>query len=140
MTDKSNLLNDLFFQDDRKIEISKNKKDFYVDNDELHNEVIRCKSNDTCSTKLAEMFQKLAYRVSFMPAFKYYNDSDRKDCVQHAVYRMIEQYREFDTDRGTNAFSFFTQTALNGLRAGWNIIKKNSKDTVRFDMIFDESI
>ncbi|AFF28110.1 gp112 [Sphingomonas phage PAU] len=140
MTNQNNILNELFNSSDRKIKIAQNKKNFYVNNDELHNEIVKCKKLDECSPKLAAMFKKLAYRVSFMPAFRYDNEDDRNDCVQHAILVMMTNFRDFDETRGTQAFSFFTTTAMNGLRAGWNVIKKNSKNTIRFDMIFNESV
>lgn len=135
-----NILKDLFYASDRKIEIQTNKKNFYVDNQTLYNEIVICKESGQTTKKLAEMFQKMAIRVSWMPAFRYDNDDDRNDCVSHAVYVMLMNYDKYDESRGTNVFSFFTSTAMNGLRAGWNEIKKHAMITDRFDMIFEENV
>lgn len=134
------LYRDLFYHEDRKIERKTNKKEFYVKNEDLENETLKCIETDVPSTELAKMFQKLAYRVSFMPAFRYDTTDDRNDCVQHAVMVMLNEYRKYDITRGKNCFSFFTSVAVNGLRQGWNILKKNAQETLRFDMIFEESI
>lgn len=134
------LYRDLFYTEDKKIQKAKGAKDYYVKNDDLHPEVVACQETMIPSDKLCRMLQKIAYKVSYMPKFRYDNQEDRDDCVQHAVMIMIQYYHKFDPSRGTNCFSFFTQIAVNGLQAGWNLLKKNASETVRFDMVFDESV
>lgn len=134
------LYRDLFYHEDRRLEKTNNKKEFYVNNDELQEEVLECMRTGVPSTKMSVMFQKMAYRVSFMPQFRYDTADDRNDCVQHAVMVMLSKYHDFEVERKTNCFAFFTQVAMNGLRAGWNVLKKNAMETVRFDMVFEESV
>lgn len=147
ITTDQNILRDLFHHADRKIEIKENKKNFYVKDEVLKAETVKCKKSGEISSELAIMFRKLAYRVSFMPAFRYDTEDDRNDCIQHAVLQMmtsgIDKYDEFRKTKDgklINTFSYFTEVAMNGLRAGWNEIKKHSNRTERIDLIFEENI
>lgn len=110
----------------------------YINNDELMDELRKSKALGKPTQRLTEMFQLLARRVS--GSFIYDSNEDRYDCVLHSFTILMEKWNKFDFEKNTNAFSFYTQVALNGLRAGWNLLNGKKKYTVSIDRIFIESV
>ena len=110
----------------------------YVNNDELRQEIAICKERGELSEKLSAMFLKICTKLS--GAFIYDNNEDRHDCVMEAYIQLSRKYVKIDLSKNTNAFSYCTQIALNGLRAGWNKLAKSRKDTISINHIFDDSI
>lgn len=111
---------------------------YYVINDELVEELKKSRNNGEPTKELSDMFSKLALKVS--GSYIYDSNDDRYDCVGHAYMILMEKWNKWNPDENTNAFSFYTQVALNGLRAGWNILNRKKKFTVSIDNIFEENI
>jgi len=110
----------------------------YLDNDDLVRELRNSRALGAPTAELANMFNLIASRVS--RKFTYDNYMDREDCISTAVEIMLKKYDKFDFGLQTNAFSYYTQIALNGLYYGWNQIAKNRSCTYSIDRIFQEPI
>ena len=59
----------------------------YVNNNELREELIRCKASGELTEKAILMFQQIAKRLS--TKLKYTNPMDREDCISQAVLDCI---------------------------------------------------
>lgn len=110
----------------------------YINAKEFANELKSCQDKETLSPKMYKLFQLLARKCS--GSFIYNNNEDRMDCISTAVMIMAQSYMKFDFNKKVeaNAFSYFTSVAFNGLRAGWNALNKQQKNTYRIDQIFNE--
>ena len=110
----------------------------YINNDMLVTEWKKSEELDRATDELSRMFQILAKKVS--GSFIYDSNDDRYDCVQHAYVCLMSNWKKIDLERRTNAFSYFTQIALNGLRQGWNTLNGKKKQTISISRIFEEDV
>lgn len=112
----------------------KKTKKNYMDADEFREEIIECRKTNEISEQLGEFFQLLCQRNS--GAFMYVDETDRQDCIQTAVLQCVKAFTKYDINTSTNAFSYFTMVAINGLRAGWNKMHRNKSREYRLSDIF----
>lgn len=113
-------------------------KNHYVQNDKLVEELKKSRANGRPTEKLSIMFKLIAQNRT--RKFPYKNEDDRKDCVSTAVEIMLKKFDKFDLERNTNAFSYYSQVAINGLFYGWNQLNSKAPVTYSIDQIFSESV
>lgn len=115
-----------------------NKSNHYINNDMLVEELRKSKELGKPTLELVDMFKKLSRKIS--GSFIYDNEEDRIDCVMFSLTVLLEKWDKYDLTKDTNAFSYYTQIALNGLRAGWNQLNSKKSKTVSLDAIFEEPV
>ena len=110
-------------------------KEYYINNKEFTNEIIRCKhgllSTETgyqhiageLSEKAIEYFIILANRAILKLRFS--NPLDKEDCIQAALLDLIRYWKNFNEDKSNNAFAYFTQIAKNGYAKEYKKIYKH---------------
>lgn len=106
-----------------------------VSNKELIEELIKSKIKPT--ERLWFLLQALIKNF-----YRKYYDSEYLDVASDALIHCIEQRDKFDIERGTSAFSFFTQIALNVLFQ--NNLKRSRRvsynNRIKFGNEFDEGV
>lgn len=110
-------------------------KEYYINNKEFTNEIIRCKhgllNTETgyqhiageLSEKAIEYFIILANRAILKLRFS--NPLDKEDCIQAALLDLIRYWKNFNEDKSSNAFAYFTQIAKNGYAKEYKKIYKH---------------
>lgn len=121
------------------------KKEGYLPNPELVEEVIRCQDDGKVSVELATMFRLLAERTSTHRFFVRY--PFREDLVSEGTLICIEKFDKFDRNRLPegqdipNAHAYFTSIIFNKFRAflSAEYKQKNIKDEMRLANEMDPS-
>ena len=83
-----------------------------IDNKKLFAEIIQSKKQNSLTPELIDYFIKLANHAIRQLTFT--DPRDREDCIQSALFDLIKYWRDFDRDKSSNAFAYFTQMAKNG--------------------------
>ena len=94
----------------------------YLNNKDLYNEVVVSLKNDELTDEAEKMFILLVDRIS--RKFYYASDADKWDCYQTAILHIFSNWRNFNPDKGTNAFAYFTEIVKRGFATGWGQITK----------------
>ena len=98
----------------------------YLKNKEFYQEIIKCKELDELTPIASDMFILLGNRT--IKKMKYYNPSDREDCLQTGLMSMFSNWRNFDPEKSTNAFAYFTEIFKRGMAKGFNELYKLKGD------------
>ncbi len=98
----------------------------YLKNKEFYQEIIKCKELDELTPIASDMFILLGNRT--IKKMKYYNPSDREDCLQTGLMSMFSNWRNFDPAKSTNAFAYFTEIFKRGMAKGFNELYKLKGD------------
>ena len=93
----------------------------YVNNESLRLELILSHNRDELTSKCVDMFLLMIEKIQ--SSFKYVNYQDKEDCASHAMFVILDKWRQFNIDR-QNAFAWFTRVIYNGIYAGWNELNK----------------
>jgi DNA-directed RNA polymerase specialized sigma subunit len=101
----------------------------YLSNKELCAEIIHCKETNIMSNEAITMITLMATRLS--RKFSYRQEEDRKDCIQQAVIDCFLYYRNFDPEKSTNAFAYFTQIIKNGFAKAWRHLYQDIPSTAK---------
>lgn len=112
---------------------SKNKKTkdnkYYIDNEKLEEEVIKCKESGIISDELVKMFYTLIARLNRVN--RYNHPDEYKDYESKAMLSLLTMFHKFDPEKG-KAFSLFSNQTIFGLGAGYNELHpKKYRGTVR---------
>ncbi len=78
----------------------------YLNNKELHKELIYCQAKGHFSNKLYKMSKLIIDNLTVK--YSYIDESVREDCKGFAMEKCYTNYHKFDADRG-QAFTFMTQ-------------------------------
>ena len=78
-----------------------------VANTELSYEIIVCKGTGKLSKRAESLFITLASNAQIK--FTYYNEQDKDDCLQDALYRMLTKWQSYNPEKTPNAFAYFTE-------------------------------
>lgn len=103
----------------------------YVKNKDLLAEIIKSKEQDQLTSKAMEMLMKMAREIS--KVFKYKYEEDREDCISYAIEDILKYWRNFDPNKSSNAFAYYTQMIKNGFGKGWRAlypIKESKKVSI----------
>lgn len=89
----------------------------YVKNSDLLREICVSKEQGKLTPEALRMLQKMAKECTKM--LRYKDEEDKFDCLQSAMLDILKYWNRFDPTKSSNAFSYFTQVAKNGLCKGW---------------------
>lgn len=84
----------------------------YVNNKEFTAAVIECLKDDDLNDYVVDCFIKIANRAVLRLYFK--DPLDKEDCIAAALCDMVKYWRNFNPEKSTNAFAYFTQIATHG--------------------------
>lgn len=91
------------------------KKNFYINNEELLKEVMIYKKDGILTEELGRMLLQIANHYSTKGNFSGY--TWRNDMVSDAVLTCIKYLNSFNPDKSKNAFAYITQICKNSFRA-----------------------
>lgn len=98
----------------------------YLKNKDLLQEIVESKKNNKLTPKAQEMFVLLANKT--IQKMRYYNPEDKKDCMQTGLMDMFANWHNFDVNKSTNAFAYFTEIFKRGLAREYNTLYKRKGD------------
>ncbi len=96
------------------------RKRNYLNNKDLLEEIKRSKELDELTPKALEFLMLLADKTS--RKLSYTDPQDRQDCIASAYMDLFRYWRNFNPEKSTNAFAYFTEIAKRGFAKGWNKI------------------
>lgn len=85
----------------------KNDKEFYIDPDDLKNEVEVTQRNKQCTDKLATYLITLHKKVLNFPAFRSYSIDEKNEMMSYSLERFMKR-GIYTADVNKNLFSYFT--------------------------------
>lgn len=98
----------------------------YLKNKDFLAEIIESKKNDELTNNAQQMMILLGNRT--IKKMKYYNPTDRDDCLQTGLMVMFQNWRNFDESKSHNAFAYFTEIFKRGIARGYNELYKKKGD------------
>ncbi len=98
----------------------------YLNNKELYIEIIISKAQGRLTRNAEKMLEILAKKT--IKKMRYYSNDDKLDCYQSGLLDMFENWYNFNEDKSTNAFAYFTEIFKRGLAKGWNNLYKKKGD------------
>jgi hypothetical protein len=101
----------------------------YVNNADLLRELELSRAQDKLTSKIIDMFYMMIDRIQRKLFYK--DDNAREDCKAGAMLNIVEKWKQFDINEGTNAFSYFTSIIFNALAASWN---RNEKRPIHISL------
>jgi len=105
------------------------RKRNYLNNKDLLAEIIASKEQDELTPKALKMLMMLADRSS--NRLPYNNPDDKQDCIAWAYMDLYKYWRNFNPEKSTNAFAYFTEICKRGFAKGWNALHpKKYKGTI----------
>lgn len=119
----------------------KSKKNYYLNNDELREEILKCKKSKIASDKLGKMFQLIVENVA--RNFFWPDPDDGLDCKANALFDLCNgfwKYEKYNTKTGmeNSAFAFCTQIAFFGIAGANRILHpKKYEGTISLTCISD---
>jgi DNA-directed RNA polymerase specialized sigma subunit len=94
------------------------RKRNYLNNRDLLEEIVLSKEKDELTPKALEFLMLLADKCS--NRLTYRNPEDKQDCIAYAYMDLYRYWRNFNPEKSTNAFAYFTEIAKRGFAKGWN--------------------
>lgn len=94
------------------------RKRNYLNNRDLLEEIVKSQKQDELTATALKMLMMLADRSS--KRLSYANPDDRNDCIAYAYMDLYRYWRNFNPEKSTNAFAYFTEIAKRGFAKGWN--------------------
>ena len=85
----------------------KNDKEFYINPDELKNEVELTQRNKQCTDKLATFLINLHKKVLNFPAFRNYSIDEKTEMMSYSLERFLKR-GIYTADINKNLFAYFT--------------------------------
>jgi DNA-directed RNA polymerase specialized sigma subunit len=98
----------------------------YLKNKDLLLEIIRSKEQSRLTPPAQKMLILLANKT--IKKMRYYNPDDRDDCIQTGLVDMFANWHNFDPNKSTNAFAYFTEVFKRGIARGFNELYKKKGD------------
>ena len=98
----------------------------YINNIDLYCEIVVSKEMG----KLTKGAQTMLYVLgkNIIRKFRYKDDDDRLDCLQTGLLDMYANWYNFDENKSSNAFAYFTEVFKRGTARGWNQLHKRKGD------------
>jgi hypothetical protein len=111
----------------------------YLNNKELYCEIIVSKSQGKLTRKAEKMLEILGKET--IKKMKYWNNDDRLDCFQSGLLDMYQNWYNFNEEKSTNSFAYFTEIFKRGLAKGFNQLysKKGDPDNLTKLISLDSS-
>jgi len=107
----------------------------YVNDTSLMYEIILSKGKGQLTKKAEYFFMLISEKTMEKITYKYRNEEERKDCLQHGQMRLFENWKSFDEKKFSKALPYITEVFKRGTMDGWNQMrnrKYNNKDNVRY--------
>lgn len=92
----------------------------YINNSELHDEIMKSKAQDKLTRRAVEMLQLIA--ENSIKRITYENPMDRDDCIAHAMFDVARYWRGYNPEKSNNVFAFYTTMVTRGYIKGWKSI------------------
>lgn len=105
--------------------MAKKRNKQYLNNEDLKEEIIRCKDSKIVSEKLGKMFQQLVDNVA--RSFYWENPEDGLDCKSNALLDLCSNFWKYNPENG-QAFAFCTQIAYFGIAGAHRILHPKKYD------------
>ena len=102
------------------------KKQVYLKNKDLLVEIIQSKENGELTDLAKDMLILLGNKC--IKKMRYYNPIDREDCLQTGIMVMLSNWHNFNPEKSTNAFAYFTEVFKRGIAKGFNELYKKKGD------------
>ena len=106
----------------------------YLNAKELYIEILVSKAQGKLTRRAESMLNLLGERI--IRKFYYANPDDGLDCYQNGMYMIYKNWYQFDENKTTNAFAYYTEIFKRGIAAGYNKITKNKDRTMSLDGIY----
>lgn len=106
--------------------LKKNQNDLYLNNKELYIEIIVSKAQGKLTRNSEKMLELLAIKT--IKKMRYWSNDDKLDCYQSGLLDMFQNWYNFNENKSTNAFAYFTEIFKRGLAKGWNDLYKKKGD------------
>lgn len=117
--------------------VKKPPSNYYVNPQELREELARCREADQLTPRAVTLFQMMAKESS--KKMRYRDEEDRKDCIAFAMMDVVRYWRSYKPEKSNNPFAYFTQMIKNGFAKGWrklHPLSAGEKVSLSHDNIF----
>ena len=98
----------------------------YINNIDLYCEIVVSKEMGKLTKEAQSMLYVLGKNI--IRKFRYKDDDDRLDCLQTGLLDMYANWYNFDENKSSNAFAYFTEVFKRGTARGWNQLHKRKGD------------
>lgn len=98
----------------------------YLNNKDLYVEIIVSKAQGRLTRNAEKMLELLGNRT--IKRMRYYNQDDENDCHQSGLLDMYQNWYNFNEEKSTNAFAYFTEIFKRGAAKSWNQLYKKKGD------------
>ena len=106
--------------------LDKSSSKKYLTNKDLYIEIIVSKAQGHLTREAERMLILLAKNVH--KKFYYRSMEDKEDCLQQSLLDVLSYWRNFDEEKTTNAFAYFTEIIKRGHAKGWRNLNKNREE------------
>lgn len=97
----------------------------YVSNPFLLAEIIKSKEKGELTSNALQM---LLLMIENIQRKRYYKTPEEKeDCASSAIYDVLMYWQNFNPEKSTNPFAFYTSVITNGLAKGWDKLHPENK-------------
>ena len=94
------------------------KKKPYLKNKDFLQELMISKERGELTANAVVMIMKISNKAS--EKLKYKREDDRKDCIATGIQKCLMYWKNFNPEKSTNAFAYFTQIVKNGFTESFN--------------------
>ncbi len=98
----------------------RDKSNDYVNSSELLKEAVLSKEQEELTARMIVMIQLMVKKLG--TKFRYKNEEDRFDCEQQALMDVLSYWHNFDPEKGSNAFAYFSQIIKMGFAKGFRVL------------------
>lgn len=98
----------------------------YLQNKDLYIEIVVSKHQGKLTPESKKMLELLADRT--IKKMRYPNQDDRNDCYQTGILDMLSNWYNFDNEKSSNTFAYFTEVFKRGMAKGYNQLYKKKGD------------
>ena len=94
------------------------KKKPYLKNKDFLQELMISKERGELTANAVVMIMKISNKAS--EKLKYKREDDRKDCIPTGIQKCLMYWKNFNPEKSTNAFAYFTQIVKNAFTESFN--------------------
>ena len=107
------------------------RKKGYLNNGDLHNEIVKSQEQGELTRTAQDMLMLLAERAN--NKLTYTRIEDKEDCIQQARLDLLKYWKSYNP-KYKNAFAYYTEIAKRGFAKGWNkLYPKKYAGTISLD-------
>lgn len=105
--------------------MEKKKNKNYLDKKEFHNEAVKCIESGKLSDELCKMYMLLV--KNFVRKGSLHGYSFSEEFEGDAILMFVKNWKQYNPERGGQAFSYFTSFVMNAARQKLNSEKRQRK-------------